>query len=140
VGDKGVLTIDECWNYSAPVYLDKYSQLRFRAERYRITKAYPFLKTILSPHPREYPPLKKSNLMKRHAKNRQDFARGIADQARAITQQCPARLPADFCLHVNEAVLAIQNAAPAPYHVTTSFEPLQPMDDAALKEFTTKNW
>jgi hypothetical protein len=36
--------------------------------------------------------------------------------------------------------LAIQNATPAPYQVTTTFEPLQPLDDAALKKFSSMEW
>jgi predicted dehydrogenase len=129
VGDKGVLTVEECQNISAPVYLDKYSKLRFRAERYPITKAYPFIKSWLDPHARVYPPVKKSSWKKRNARQRQDWARGVAELARAITEQCPGRLPADYCLHVNELVWAIQNATHVPYQVTTTFKPLQPVDD-----------
>jgi hypothetical protein len=69
-----------------------------------------------------------------------DYARGIAELARAITERCPSRLPADFCLHVSELVWAIQNATHEPYQVTTTFQPLQPMDDAAMKEFLSINW
>jgi predicted dehydrogenase len=140
VGDKGVLTVEECYNYSAPVYIDKYSKLRFRAERYPITKRYPFIKSWLDPHDRIYPPVKKFNWLKRNARQRQDWARGIAELARAITEQRPGRLPADYCLHVNELVWAIQNAAHAPYQVTTTFKPLQPMDDIALKEVLSIDW
>jgi len=140
VGDTGVLRVDDCWNYSAPVYLDKYSQLRFRVERYPITRAYPFLKTWAGPRPREYPPVKKSSWRKRHARHRQDFARGVAELARAITEKRPSRLPADFCLHVNELVLAIQNATHTPYEVTTTFKHLQPMDELALKEILSLEW
>jgi predicted dehydrogenase len=140
VGDTGVLTVDECWNYSAPVYLDRYSKMRLRADRFPITKAYPFVKTWLGPHPREYPTVKKVSWKKRYARHRQDFARGIADLARAITEKCAARLPADYCLHVHELVWAIQNATHTPYQVTTSFRPLQPMDDVALKEVLSIDW
>jgi len=140
VGDTGVLRVDECWNYSAPVYLDRYSKLKFRAERYQITKAYPFIKHWLGPGPRTYPPVKKFSWKKRNARYRQDYARGVAELARAITEQRPPRLPADYCLHVNELVLAIQNATRTPYQVTTTFKPLQPMDDAALKEVLSINW
>jgi len=129
VGDKGVLTVGECYNYCAPVYLDKYSKLRFRAERYPITRSYPFIKNWLDLHSRVYPPVKKSSWKKRNARQNQDWARGIAELARAITEQCPGRLPADYCLHVNELVWAIQNATHVPYQVTTTFKPLQPMDE-----------
>ena len=60
--------------------------------------------------------------------------------ARAIMEQRPSRLPADYCLHVTELVWAIHNATYAPYHVTTTFKPLQPMDDVALKEVLSIDW
>jgi predicted dehydrogenase len=140
VGDKGVLTVEECLNYSAPVYVDEYSRFKFRAERYPISRRYPFIKAWFDPHFREYPPLKKFNWKKRNARHRQDYARGIAELARAITEKRPPRLPADYCLHVAELVWAIQNATDAPYQVTTTFKPLQPMDDAALKEVLSLDW
>ena len=59
---------------------------------------------------------------------------------RAITEKRRPRLPADFCLHVTELALAIQNANRAPYKVTTTFEPLQPLDDAGLKELIPAGW
>jgi hypothetical protein len=57
-----------------------------------------------------------------------DFFRGVAEMADALAERRRCRLPADFVLHVNELTLAIQNAgaASAPYHPTTSFEPLEP--------------
>ena len=140
VGDKGVLTIDDCWNYSSPVYLDKYSKLRLRINRFPILKTYPFVKTWFASHPRVYPSVKKVSWKKRYARYRQDYARGIAELAWAITEQRRSRLPTDYCLHVNELELAIQNATHAPYQVTTTFKPLQPMDDAALKEVLSIDW
>jgi hypothetical protein len=76
----------------------------------------------------------------RQARYRHDYARGVAELARAIIEQRPARLPADYCLHVNELSFAIQNPVHTPYQVTTTFKPLQPMDDAALKEVISINW
>lgn len=140
VGDKGVLTVDNCWNYSSPVYLEKYSKLRLQINRFPIFKAYPFVKTWFASHPREYPAVKKVNWKKRYARHRQDFARGVAELARAIREKRPARLPADYCLHVHELAWAIQNATHAPYQVTTTFKPLQPMDDVALKEVLSIDW
>ncbi len=140
VGDKGVLTVQECWNYSSPVCLDKYSKLRFKVEKRPITKTYPFVKSWVDPHSGVYPPVKKVSLKKRYARQRQDFARGIAELARAIEEGRPTKLPADYCLHVSELVWAIQNATCTPYQVTTSFKPLQPMDDVALREVLSIDW
>jgi len=140
VGEKGVLTVEECLNYSAPVYLDKYSSLRFRAERYPITRTYPFIKNWLGLRSRVYPPVKKFSWKKRNARHRQDYARGVAELAQAITEQRSTRLPADYCLHVAELVFAIQNATSTPYQVTTTFKPLEPMDEAAMEEFLSIKW
>jgi hypothetical protein len=140
IGEKGVLTVDDVWNYSSPVYVDKYSMLRLRLNRVPILKSFPFVKSWFAAHPRVYPPVKKASLRKRYSRHRQDFVRGIADLAQAIMEKRPARLPADYCLHVNELVLAIQNHTGGPYQVKTTFKALQPMNDVALKEVLPKDW
>jgi predicted dehydrogenase len=140
VGDTGVITVNECWNYSAPVYLDRFSSLRYRAERYAISKEHPFIKNLLSKHPRVYPPVRKANIRKRYARYHMDYGRGIADLAHAIENHRPPRLPADFCLHLTELGLAIQKADAAPYRVKTTFKPLQPLDEAGLKELIPPGW
>jgi hypothetical protein len=43
-------------------------------------------------------------------------------------------------LHVTELALAMQHATDKPYQVTTTFKPLEPMDDAALKEVIPATW
>jgi predicted dehydrogenase len=140
IGDNGILKVEECLNYSAPVYVDKYSRFKFRAQRYPIAERYPFVKAWFDPNYKEYPPIKKFSWKKRNARHRQDYARGVAELAQAITEQRPSRLPADYCLHLTELVWAVQNAKQAPYEVTTTFEPLQPMDEAALQEIISINW
>lgn len=125
IGEKAVLRVDECWNYDAPVYIDRYSSLRFRAERYPITKSYPFMARWLGPAPRTYGPRNKASWKARQARYRMDYMRGIADLAEVIEGKHSSRMPADFCLHVTELTLAIQEAAQCPYEVKTSFQPLQ---------------
>lgn len=140
VGDKGLLSIDECWNYSAPVYLDRYSKLKFKADRYPITRAFPFIKHWCGHYPRRYLALKKAGWKKRQARYRMDYARGVAELARAIVERRPSRLPIDYCLHVHEIMNAIQNPTNVPYQLTTTFDPLEPLDDAALKEVISVDW
>jgi predicted dehydrogenase len=140
VGDKGVLTVDDCWNYSSPVYLDKYSKFRLRLNRFPILKAYPFVKNWFASRPRVYPPIKKVSWGKRYSRYRQDYARGIEELTRAIVEKRMCRLSAEFCLHVNEIALAILNASHAPYQVKTTFKSLEPMDDVALKEYLSIDW
>lgn len=127
VGEKAILRVDECWNFDAPVYLDQYSSLRFRAERYPITKSLPFIARWLGPGPRVYEPRGKASWKARHSRYRMDYLRGVADLAEAISQKRSPRLPADFCLHITELSLAIQKSAQSPYEVETTFHPLQPL-------------
>jgi predicted dehydrogenase len=126
VGEKGILSIDECWNYYAPVYINKYSKLGFRAEKYPLIRKSSLLKTLLGIHPKPYPFIKKSNFKLRNLRHYQDFSRGIAELAQAIIEKRRCRIPADYALHVNEMVLAIQNAflTGTSYQMTTTFEPI----------------
>jgi len=140
IGDKGILKVEECLNYSAPVYVDKYSRFKFRAQRYSIADRYPFVKAWFDPDYKVYPPVKKFNWKKRNARLRQDFARGIVDLTQVIRKQRPATLSTDFCLHITELVWALQNVTDKPYQVTTTFEPLQPMDNVALQEMCSIDW
>lgn len=140
IGDKGVITVVDCWNYSSPVYWDRYSKRRLQINRFPILRNFPFVKNWFAAHPRELPPLKKVSWKKRYSRHRQDFARGVADLGSAILNERKARLPTDFCLHVNEMALAIQTAVQFPYQMQTSFEPLEPMDDVALNPFLELDW
>jgi predicted dehydrogenase len=140
IGDTGILKVEEVINYSAPVYVDTYSRFKFRAQRYSIADRYPIVKAWFDPNYKVYPPVKNFSWKKKNSRHRQDFARGVAELARAITQNRPSRLPLDFCLHVNELVWAMQNIKHSPYKVTTTFKPLEPLDDEALKEFTSIDW
>lgn len=129
IGEKGILSIDECWNYYAPVYIHKYSRLGFRVEKYPLFRKFPFFKRLLGLRPKQVPLVKKPNLRLRNLRHYQDFSRGVAEMAQAMIEERPCRLPADYVLHVNEMVLAIQNALEtgAPYQLKTTFKPLTPI-------------
>lgn len=62
--------------------------------------------------------------------SRMDFMRGPAEQAAALREGRPCRLPPEFVLHVTELALAIQNAdrLPQPFVPRSHFAPLAPMD------------
>jgi hypothetical protein len=52
----------------------------------------------------------------------------VVELVEAIKAQRPSRLSAEFSLHVNEVVLAIQNATSGVcYQPKTTFEPITPM-------------
>jgi len=140
IGDKGILKIEEVLNYTAPVYVDKYSKFKFRAQRYPIAARFPFVKAWFDPNYKEYPPLKKFNWKKRNARHRQDYVRGVAELANAIVQKRSPIISADFSLHLTELVWTIQNVPGSPYQLTTTFEPLKPMGDTALQEILSIDW
>lgn len=117
VGEEGIIYTKDCWYYKSPVYIKRRLNIR--------------RKSIINPWKFKYPLVGKS-LSKSSADNSQqmDYSRGIAELAAAITEQRPCRLSARFALHINEIVLAINNAdkTNGKYKILSSFEPIQPMD------------
>ncbi|NER78831.1 MAG: Gfo/Idh/MocA family oxidoreductase [Leptolyngbya sp. SIO1D8] len=116
VGDKGLLCTQDCWYYRSPVY-----------SRRRITLRR---KTFISPWRKRYPLVNpgKAQFGSRGAQQ-MDFCRGVFELAQAIQEQHICRLSPQFSLHVNEIVLAIQNALvdSKTYYLQTEFDPIPPM-------------
>jgi predicted dehydrogenase len=115
IGDEGILSTHDCWFYDAPVFVRRSLTLR--------------RKTFWNPIPRKYPLVHSSQHKRKTKKGQQmDYARGVAELADAIKNQRPCRLGAEFSLHVNEVVLAIQNATSGvSYQTKTTFVPIEPM-------------
>jgi predicted dehydrogenase len=117
VGDEGVISTDDCWNFRSPVHLRRYVTIR--------------RSLLLQPWRRRVPLAGQASIgLPRSGATRMDFARGIADMARAIADRRAPRLSPDFCLHVCEATLAIHNALanPGTHRLTTAFDPVEPME------------
>jgi len=109
-GDAGILSMKDCWNYGSPVFIKRQSRFSLWAKK--------------------IPLVKKANFRHRYKGSHQaDVCRGIAELSEAIQEQRACRLSARFSLHVNEIVLAIQNAwdKGAPYILTSTFDPVEPM-------------
>jgi predicted dehydrogenase len=116
IGDDGIIGIKDCWYYEEPVYIQRRITLR--------------RKTFENPFKQNYCLVRKIGKKGEYqASKHMDYCRGVAELADAIAKQHPSRLSARYCLHTNEIVLAIQNALEtgAPYKVTTSFDPIEPM-------------
>ena len=116
VGDKGILTTEDSWDYHSPVYFQ---------DRITIRR-----KTLINPIKRKYPLVRKAPFPENPKRRRlMDYGRGVADMAESIKLGIPNRLSADYSLHVNEIVLAIQNPVIGgyPYKLKSTFEPMQPM-------------
>ncbi|NDJ78004.1 MAG: Gfo/Idh/MocA family oxidoreductase [Chloroflexi bacterium] len=117
VGDEGVLTTRDCWDYGAPVFVRRrnHSRLPLVRNRFRV-KQYPLVRKPVFRYP-----VKDSLYM--------DFSRGVAELAHAIEDQRPSRMSADLALHINEVALAIQypEIMGCPRTLTTRFDPVDPM-------------
>lgn len=122
-GDEGVLSVDQAWNYAAPVHLAPRSRLALRLHR------RPLVARLLGAGPRRVPPVRRAQVARR-VQNRMDFARGVAELAAAVREGRPPRLSARWSLHVNELVLAMQHPGDhgLPREVRSTFEPMAPME------------
>ncbi|MEI6431510.1 MAG: Gfo/Idh/MocA family oxidoreductase [bacterium] len=114
-GDEGALTCDDTWFYGAPVYTRKSVKIR--------------RKSVQLPWKVHYPAVKKAPKFDYRGVQQMDFARGPAELADSIRENRPCRLSPRYCLHVNELVLAVNNAGEngMAYQMTTTFDPPEPM-------------
>jgi predicted dehydrogenase len=112
VGEKGVLTAENCWFYLTPAWTQDWLTIRRRF--------------MLSPFKRKLKLRETGPAMPRRGAAAMDFARGPAEMAAAIKEGRRSRVPADFALHFNEVSLAIHNAQEIDgvYKVQSTFEPL----------------
>jgi predicted dehydrogenase len=116
VGDEGILWTKDTWYTKAPVYLKRYLRIRRRV--------------MLQPWKTRCPLLGKGlPKVKYRGASRVDWGRGVADLADAVANNRPARLSADFSLHINELTLALNHAGThsSTVQLTTTFEPMEPL-------------
>lgn len=116
VGDEGILSIHDCWNYGDLVYIQRLMQIR--------------RKVLMNPIKKKYPLVRKPPKFKTRGAQRMDFSRGVAEMAASIRENRRSRMASDISLHNNELAIAIQDALETgcPYELTTSFTPTFPMD------------
>ncbi len=126
IGDEGVLSIKECWDYGSPVLLHTRTRLA------DIGETYPLIGRLFSLGLERVPLVKKPSFRYRvRGSSRMDFSRGVADVADAITQCRDCRISAEVSLHVNELMLAITDGMKSgkPYEMTTTIsKQMDPMD------------
>jgi predicted dehydrogenase len=124
IGDRGILSIHDCWNYGATVRRSNRTRLGLKAEK------YPTAGRAVGLGPRRVRLVRKPEFnFRTKGANPMDFSRGPADLVEAIATHRAPHLTADFGLHVNEMVLAIQNPSELglPRTMTTTFAPIEPM-------------
>lgn len=159
IGDEGVLQVDECWHYSTPVYLERFSQKSLNARKSRTVRAQSLLRSLfgiggsklplVAPSDRQLPgrlrevlnrkrsPLSAAlKLISKRELVSMDFFRGVAEMGSALTENRDCVLSAEFVLHVNELTLAIQNAGRSAqtYIPQTTFTPISPLSSTLNSE------
>jgi len=107
--EEGEINVDEVWNYSCPVYINKFSELKFRAIRYPFIRHSKILRMLFGLDGKKYKGVKRKKILQNYNRHSQDFSKGISELAVAIVNNRESQLSGAFSLHVNEVVLAIQN-------------------------------
>lgn len=110
-GDRGIMQVDDAWDYRAKVHLKRY--VNIKRKMLTIPVGSERLVNI------GYEPPKRS-------KHPMQFFRGPAEIASSILESRRPRIPPDYCLHNNEIVLAIHEGMESPglYKMRTSFAPI----------------
>jgi predicted dehydrogenase len=124
IGDGGILSIEDCWDYGSEVYLSRRTRVGLKAEKHERAAR------LVGLGPKRLPLVRRPRFgFKTRGANPMDFARGVADLAEAIQERRAPHIPAEFALHINEMVLAIQNPRElgSPHVMKTTFEPMAPM-------------
>lgn len=115
VGDEGVLGVKDTWFYTAPVSIRRSTIIRRRH--------------VWLPWKQKVPLVRKGQKYNYRGVQQMDFARGPAELAASIRENRPCRLSPRYALHVNEIVLAVNDAQEngQTYRMTTRFDPVEPM-------------
>jgi len=130
VGEKGVLSVEECWHYADPVRFKPFSSIAFRAAQYGFIRNNPLLRPFFGLNARKLPFVKKPGFKKKFIRNYMDYARGVAELASSIREDRICRLSPELALHINEIVGAIHEASKTGgmHIMKTSCPPIEPMD------------
>jgi len=124
IGDDGVITAEDCWDYGTPIRFHARTPLGIRAEKHHRLAAW------LGLGPKRMPLVRKPSFSwKSNGANPMDFARGIQEQVEALVEGRRSRISPQFSLHVNEVVLALQAPASmgSPRVLETRFDMPEPM-------------
>ena len=118
IGDDGVLSVDECWHYGAPVLVRRFTDLDLRAETYPWLARGRVARSWFGLHGRKTESSPKADFRRRIRRHEMDYALGVAELAASLRGGRRCRLTAGFALHVNEIALAIHNAGETGSQVT----------------------
>jgi predicted dehydrogenase len=118
IGDDGVLWVEECWDYGAPVYIEGREPKLWREK-------HPKRASMLGLSRPKIPLVREPKEIEHRFGHRMEWCRGIAELAAAVDEKRKPRMSARWSLHVSELALAISNGYSGP--VESTFEPMEPM-------------
>ena len=113
IGDRGILSVDECWHTGTPVKLRRFSNLAFHAESYAWVGRHWLTRALFGLDGRKYAYSPFISWRRRLRRHDMDYLLGVAEVASSAREGRACRLPARLALHVNEVALAIQHAGEA---------------------------
>jgi predicted dehydrogenase len=122
IGEDGALEIREPWDYASPV--KRRGVARGRLARF-LERRFGGLGAATS-----LPMARAPVMTPKRGEPTMDFARGVAELAEAIGANRPARLDADFAVHIAEVTEMLQHPErfAHPALVVSRFAPIAPMD------------
>jgi predicted dehydrogenase len=121
IGDRGVLAVEEPWDFAGPVRLKRTATSRLDRV---LERRFPRLRGTVVPPARPVP------FRAGRGTPPMDFMRGVRDFAEAVAGGHPSRMGADLAVHVTEVTEMLQHPDrfPCPAPVSSSVVPMQPMD------------
>ena len=115
-GEDGILAVDDVWKPRARVRVRPRLRIRGRSIESPLARGQRLLGD-------------KEAVRLSRGRRKVDFCLGPVDMARALAEDRPSRLSAEFCLHITELALAINAAqdGPAKIALHSRFDPIDPM-------------
>lgn len=110
IGDEGVLVVDECWHFGAPLTVQRDTELGLRAATYSWVTRHGWARKLFGIAGRTSDLSPRSGWRRRLRRHEMDYALGVAELASAIREGRRCRLDAELALHVTEVSRAISDA------------------------------
>lgn len=134
-GEKGIIALDECWNYGNPVRVQYYDKRAMNGQKHPYIRKNAVLRHLYGLKWEKIPFVKKPDPRTKWQGRRpslyfMDFARGVHELALSVRQNRKCRISSELSLHINELALAIHNAGECggTYKLETTCTPVEPME------------
>jgi len=110
IGDHGVLEVDECWHFGAPLTVRRFTALGLRAETYPWVTRHGWARGVFGISSRTSDLSPRPTWRRRLRRHEMDYALGVTELAASVREGRPCRLTAELALHVTEVSRAISDA------------------------------